>query len=154
MIRDDEQFEDSIRHGLSRLADEAPPGPAGEMIVQALRRRRLRRRSLAGAAACVAAVTAAVVLALTILGPGPAPRTIARGQGDGGPVAVAATMTDREIRETIMREARAGSLVAATEILAEAPGSQEDVRKMRQFILSEYAGTKAAQTLVGLNPPK
>lgn len=153
MIRDDEQFEDSIRHGLSRLADEAPPGPAGEMIVQALRRRRLRRRSLAGAAACLAAVTAAVVLALTILGPGPAPRTIARGQGDGA-VAGVKKMTDQEIRETIMREARAGSLVAATEILAEAPGSQEDVRKMRQFILSEYAGTKAAQTLVRLSPPK
>jgi hypothetical protein len=61
-------------------------------------------------------------------------------------------MTDREIRQIIMREAQAGGLVAATEILAEAPGSQEDVRKMRQFILSEYAGTKAAEALANLKP--
>jgi len=146
MTRKQEQFEDSIRDGLSRLADEAPPGPAGEQIVRTLRRRRLRRRALAGAAA----VAAAVVVALTIPGPGPAPRTIARGQGDSGPVA--GTMTDREIRQIIMREAQAGGLVAATEILAEAPGSQEDVRKMRQFILSEYAGTKAAEALANLKP--
>jgi len=146
MTRKQEQFEDSIRDGLSRLADEAPPGPAGEQIVRTLRRRRLRRRALAGAAA----VAAAVVVALTIPGPGPAPRTIAREQGDSGPVA--GTMTDREIRQIIMREAQAGGLVAATEILAEAPGSQEDVRKMRQFILSEYAGTKAAQALANLKP--
>jgi len=150
MTRKQEQFEDSIRDGLSRLADEAPPGPAGEQIVRTLRRRRLRRRALAGAAGCAAAVAAAVVVALTIPGPGPAPRTIARGQGDSGPVA--GTMTDREIRQIIMREAQAGGLVAATEILAEAPGSQEGVRKMRQFILSEYAGTKAAQALANLKP--
>jgi hypothetical protein len=149
MSRDEEAFEDALRRGMARLADEAPPGPTAGQIVGRLRRQKFRRRIAAGGAACGAAMAAAILIAVMAHRPSTLPPP---GQdGDRALIAIAPTMTDEEIRESIMREARATRLIASTRILAAAPGSREDVRDMCRLIASQYGDTMAARATENLD---
>ena len=141
MSPEDTQFEDRLRRGLSRLADQAGPGPTPEAVSRRLRRMTLLRRAGAGGALALAAV------AMLLFGiPRPQPADDPKQTADE-----AALRADAALRAEIARlEARADARLAeARHLLAIAAARHrrdECLRQLARLDAAERVARHAEET--------